>query len=296
MKQPFILNGKLLIGVLLVFASCSQSGEKSEQRLYPFALSEPTEKPMVFSEGTITTTNGIYFSRDGFTLFISNPIDKQFDSGKKFAGIFKSIYRNGKWTTPEPLELEMDAYHPVLSYDNRWLYFNSRSHPDSVGNEIPHNIWRVDPSDLSNPELVATVNSSGYESYPSLAKNNNLYFNSNRIGGKGGMDIYVSKFIDGNYSEPVNLEVLNSGEEENDLVVDPEEKFIIFNRYVHSTNEIDLFISYNEQGEWSLPKTVDKINASEVWELTPTLSPDGRYFFYEVDNKIMQVDLSAIMD
>lgn len=69
-------------------------------------------------------------------------------------------------------------------------------------------------------------------SYPSLARNNNLYFNLTRNGGQGGMHVYVSNFENGSYLDPIALKALNSSDEENDLVIYPDVRFIIFNRYI----------------------------------------------------------------
>ena len=109
------------------------------------------------------------------------------------------------------------------------------------------------------------------------------------------MDIYLSKYIDGQYQEPINLELLNSAHTENDLVVDPEEGFIIFNRYIDSTNALDLYISFSNGKEWSTPVLLEQINQTDEWELTPTLSPDGNYFFYELNGKIMQYELAKLL-
>ena len=122
-----------------------------------------------------------------------------------------------------------------------------------------------------------------------------MYFNSDREGGKGGMDIYVSNYVNGEYQEPINLKTLNSDQTENDLVVDPEEKFIIFNRYIDSIKALDLYISYREGEDWGKPRALDKINSPKKWELTPSLSPEGKYFFYELDGKIMQIDLAELV-
>ena len=88
---------------------------------------------------------------------------------------------------------------------------------------------------------------------------------------------------------------MNSSDAENDLVVDPDQRFIIFNRYEDAAKGLDLFISFNREGSWSQPVSLDQINTSEDWELTPTLSPDGRYFFYELNGKIMQYDLDELL-
>ncbi|GJM35270.1 MAG: hypothetical protein DHS20C18_42710 [Saprospiraceae bacterium] len=231
-------------------------------------------------------------------MYTSRPIEKTFENGKPYMGIFLSTYHDNKWSKPEMVQLgqDIDAYHPVLSIDNKTLYFNSRSHPDSTNLSIPHNIWcsQKTSQGWSAPKMVEGINSPTYDSYPTVAKSNNLYFNSDRPGGKGGMDIYISHYDNGKYQKPINIEKLNSPDVENDLVVDPNEEFLIFNRYIDASKEMDLYISYKEGNDWKTPRKLHKINSPDKWELTPTLSPDGKYFFYELDGKIMQIDLSEL--
>lgn len=280
--------------IVLIFLGCSS---KSNQE-FPYSQPDEIVVPIPFNE-ELVTTNGIAFSKDGRTLYTSIQRKDTFTNGRLLAAIRFSTFNSGSWSQPVNIQPEwsMDAYHPILSEDNNTLFFNSRSHPDSTRLAIPHNIWKAQKtkSDWSAPSLVEGVNSTSYDSYPSLTSDNHLYFNSDRDGGKGGMDIYVSRFKDGSYQEPVNIEEINSADVENDLVVDPEERFIIFNRYVHATQSIDLFISFNAGSKWTTPRELDNINHPEKWELTPSLSPDGEYFFFELDNKIMQVSLSALI-
>lgn len=283
---------------MLLQLSCFQnSREKAVPP--PYFSQDRLQEPVIFGEGEITTSNGISFSKEGDVLYTSQQVEKQFDNGRFYTGIFESRYANGKWSKPKQVQLglDIDAYHPVLSIDNERLYFNSRSHPDSANKLIPHNIWftRSTQAGWGVPEMVEGVNSASYDSYPSVAKNNNLYFNSDRQGGKGGMDFYVSYYRDGNYQPPIPLEVLNSSDVENDLVVDPLERFIIFNRYIDATKEIDLYISLRKAGNWRLPRKLDNINSADAWELTPSLSPDGKYLFYELDQSIMQIELASII-
>lgn len=292
---------RIIIWLLLIFnaINCKRPAQNADQTP-SYHLDYELKSPAEFALGKLTTSNGICFSKDGTNLYTSKPIEKKFRNGKSLMGIFIHTFNNGKWEEPELIdfEIDIDAYHPVLSYDNNILFFNSRSHADSTNFEVPHNIWYAvkTKSGWSTPEMVEGVNSEFYDSYPSPAKNNNLYFNSDRPGGKGGMDIYISKFKNGKYQLPINLEALNSIDAENDLVLDPNENFIIFNRYINATNEIDLYVSFRKNGIWDSPKKLDKINMNNKWELTPTISPDGKYFFYELEGKIMQIDLNEIMD
>jgi len=288
----------LLIFIFILFF-CISCSTKSKNNQSSYSLSNALNAPVEFANGQIETTNGISFSNDGRELYISLPIERRFTNERAFAGIFVCKFHEGKWSSPERVEFEsnIDAYHPVLSYDNQVLFFNSRSHTDTVNRSIPHNIWFVKKTNKgwSKPEMVIGVNGPYYDSYPTIAKNKNLYFNSDRPGGKGGMDIYVSKYIHNTYQIPVNIQAINSENSENDLVVDPDEKFIIFNRYIDSTRELDLYISHKHGNNWKKPIPLDILNHQDEWELTPSLSPDGKYFFYELNGKIMQFELGKLL-
>lgn len=277
--------------LIVLLLSCSDNSKKK----YSYSNSEQLKTPIVFSD-SISTTNGIQFSPDGNELYVSRLISDTFDNGRNWAAIFYSTFYD-EWSEFKKIDLPIDAYHPVLSVDGQKLYFNSRSHPDSANKYLKHDIWFMDrtKNGWSNPTQAFELNSKAYDSYPSITQSGNIYFNSDREGGLGGMDIYVSKFVNGKYQPPVNLRSINSTDAENDLVVDPKERFIIFNRYLAAENEISLFVSYKDGEVWSKPEFIG-INKNEVWELTPSLSPDGNYFFYEIDGIIMQVDLAAIIN
>ncbi len=239
----------------------------------------------------IEVGNGITLHPKKRLLLISKPTDEVSDSGKPLYRIFRLNYKDGSWCCEEqvPFSSQHTDYHPVFTPDGEWVYFNSdRPIPGSNGKSEKINIWRVKYGDdaWGNPEYLEQVNTKGHDSYPSVAADGTLYFNSDRPGGKGSMDIYESALVDGVHIKPVPIPSLNSSDSENDLTIHPKEEFIIFNRYLFSSKEIELFISYNKNGIWTEPKPLSSINKKGVWELTPTLSPDGNYFLYEKDGRI----------
>ncbi len=283
------------IFLILIFSVLLEGCDQTETNPIYYQGQEIKE-PTPFYPNAVQTVNGINFSRDGQQLFTSQQVEKQFDNGRNYASIVVSELNNEKKWISTTLDFGIDAYHPVLSIDNESLFFNSRSHPDSGNSSIPHNIWVVQKANerWGQPYMLKQVNSPFYDSYPSTTRSKNLYFNSDRPGGKGGMDFYVVRFIEGKYQDPINLEELNSGDIENDLVVDTDERFIIFNRYFPETGGLDMFLSIRIDGQWKAPRILDNINSPDKYELTPALSPDGKYFFFELDNRIMQIDLTSL--
>jgi Tol biopolymer transport system component len=135
-----------------------------------------------------------------------------------------------------------------------------------------------DPKNLGTP-----VNSEGGEYFPTLTNDGTLYFGSGRKGGKGGIDLYRSRFINGNYQEPENLgDAINTTFDEYEPMIAPDESFLIFmagNR-PDGLGGFDLYVSYNRNGQWTKAQNLGAPINSPVDDLSPRISPDGKYFFW----------------
>lgn len=103
-----------------------------------------------------------------------------------------------KWTKPRPIiEINSDFHDrmPSISPDGRYLYFSS-NRPGGFGRDdlwvseydFHHRRWRK-PRNLG-----ATLNTTSNEISPSIhADGITLYFSSDKTGGMGGFDIYVTQ-------------------------------------------------------------------------------------------------------
>ncbi|MEQ8927185.1 MAG: hypothetical protein RLO81_15295, partial [Fulvivirga sp.] len=189
-------------------------------------------------------------------------------------------------------------YHPEIVGDSLLIFISRRPEPGTQTQVTYGNLWMAKKSDGSwgEPIFLSELNHKGHDTYPTFAKSGRLYFNSDRPGGKGSMDIYMSEYTNGKFSKPTLVEALNTSDSENDLVIDPDEKFMIFNRYSFETGELDLFISFNEEGKWSDAKPLTQINEKGVFELTPTLSMDKKYFYYELNGRVKCINLSELLN
>lgn len=235
--------------------------------------------------------NGLAINPKSHQILISKPTNRKDKNNKNQYSLYEVVpTEKDSYRTKElSINSEFTDYHPVFSSKGDFILFNStRPKPDENTSNGKVDIYfsKLENNQFSEPQYLDVINTVYHDSYPTLTKTNKLYFNSDRPGGKGMMDIYMSEYKHGSWQKPKLVPELNSVHSENDLVVDPDEKFIIFNRYIAKENEIDLFISFNQKGKWSVPKPISNINQKDVWELTPTLSLDSRTLYVEVNGKI----------
>jgi hypothetical protein len=121
------------------------------------------------------------------------------------------------------------------------------------------------------------------EVYPSIAGNGALYFSSSRpVGAKAG-GIFRAASGAGLYP---NVEVFDepivSEYGGGDVFIASDERTIIFssNRAGGFGNS-DLYVSYRrEDGAWTAPQNLGPAINSPYQEYCPSLSPDGKYFFF----------------
>jgi outer membrane protein OmpA-like peptidoglycan-associated protein len=121
--------------------------------------------------------------------------------------LFRSELKDGKWSKPEPLSLNNDAYstgHPALSPNDSLLYFVSDM-PGGIGgtdiyvSEWTENGWG-DPKNLG-----ATINTIENEMFPFVHEDGTLYFASAGHMGYGGLDIFKSCQENGEWTVPANM-------------------------------------------------------------------------------------------
>lgn len=141
----------------------------------------------------------------------------------------------------------------------------------------------------NKPKIIKSLENNG--GYPSLANNGNLYFFDTRDDCLGKIDIYVSKCINGRYAEPENLgSSINSDYNELDAFIAPDESYIIFGSdRPDGFGSGDNFISFQcKDGTWSKALNMGKPINSNAVDYCPTVTPDGKYFFFASTRKTFQ--------
>lgn len=265
----------------------------------PYPTSEVVETPAPFFEGQVSTVNGVAFSPDGKVLYTSQASDATDPKGRQRVHIVEQHFVDGVWTEPEVVAFSgtYTDYQPTLSPDGKRLFFTSTRPLPGTTEEVRQNIWYVARTGTASgtPVSVTELATSGWDGYAMPARDGTLYWVSEREGGRGGVDIWTAEPTSEGYTTPLNLQVVNTSDSDSDLYVDPDERFLIFNRYIDAARSIDLYISFRTDGMWTVPRPLDAVNTAG-WELSPSMSPDGRYFFYNVDGIIWHVAFEALLE
>jgi len=189
--------------------------------------------------------------------------------------IYYSKLLNGKWTAPAMVAFSgqgTEPYYddvPVVSPDNAKLFFLSKR-PIGYPSTNWEHIWYVErtESGWSEPRpLPQNVNSTPEIHWQlSVTNNGTLYF-----GAFGG--IYFSHFINGEYTNPESLQVINNFGNVTCPFISPDESYIIFCKIVEGRGS--LYISFKGlNGQWIPPQILNNIP-----EVTSFVSRDGRYLF-----------------
>lgn len=164
---------------------------------------------------------------DGKTIFFTrNNYKKKLRKDKKgtnHLNLFVSKLQDGDWSTPERLPFNSDYYsvgHPTISPDGKKLYFVSDM-PGGFGETDIYQVDILEDGTYSTPtNLGSEVNSKDKEMFP-FVSNNRLYFSSNKADGFGGLDVYISKFVENKYGNPINLgEKFNSNRDDFSFIID----------------------------------------------------------------------------
>ncbi|MDG5799023.1 hypothetical protein QA597_01445 [Marinilabiliaceae bacterium ANBcel2] len=190
----------------------------------------------------------IYFTSD-------RPVEEVGDEEHYFENIYVSHWREGRWSDAELLDI------PGIYFGNRSTVSISADgrrlvlYQDDGGVGNLYETTRRFGEWLKPEPFPAPVNSSYNETHGVYSFDGDaFYFVSDRPGGYGGTDIYVSyKLPDGRWGYPVNLgPQINTRFNEDSPYLSPDGETLYFSSQGHnSMGGFDIFYSeMQDDGEW----------------------------------------------
>lgn len=209
---------------------------------------------------------------------------------------------DGLWAKPVDITRNLGSKNlttSYLSYEGTELYLieNDPKNSDIVVSFLQKRKW-------SSPVKAAKpINSKFNETHVCVTRDGNtVYFTSDRKGGQGGFDIWVSTVNNGRWSDPINLGPnVNTPFDEATPFLSPDEKYLFFSSQGHNTmGGFDVFFT-NLQGSPNVKNAGYPLNTTddEIFYFPTGLSsgyiakytPDG---FGKLD--IAEVEIIPMVD
>lgn len=229
---------------------------------------------------------GAGINTDAFELypFLSPEGDKMYFTRKDIKeDLYVSEKIDGVWNQAQPLPFNTNENEgaQTISADGKLILFTACNRPDGLGSCDIFYSFLVQGQWTEPRGTGAPINSTDWESQPFLSANGRaMIFSSNRPGGRGGKDLYISYLNkDNQWLEPQNMgSTINTSGDEETPFLHADGKTLFFSSNGHlSIGGKDLFMSQlNEKGEWSEPVNLGYPINTESDESSIYVDLDGK--------------------
>ncbi len=196
----------------------------------------------------------------------------------------------GNWQQAQNLGTKINTQFnegaSCISADGRYLFFTSCERPQGVGScdlylaRKQGDDW-VEPINLGN-----IINSYSWDSQPSFsADGRTLYFTSNRRGGKGGKDIWMTRVgDDGQWTKPTSLPFNTKGDDQSPFIHPNGYRFYFSSDGRMGMGMSDLFyVDQLADGTWGEPVNLGYPINTAGSEVSLIVSADGNTGYYATD-------------
>lgn len=188
-----------------------------------------------------------------------------------------------------------------LSKDGKKLYFARCNSPDSYGGcDLFVAEMKADSTWGNVKNLGKNINSSGWDSHPSLSHSGDtLFFTSDRLGGFGLADIYYSvKNPDGSWKPALNIgPIINSRNNEVSPFFHHKFNVLYFSSNGHILNfgDFDIYKSHKIGSTWLEPKNIGPLVNGEGSEYYFTIDSESNQLYYarSEEDDIQNLDLHS---
>jgi ankyrin repeat protein len=267
-------------------------GANAESRKYPvfkgkyLGFKGPGPKAEVFLPGVLMHLNpphnGLAVSPDAKEIYWAET-SVNYDL---YSRIWFMKEVDGFWTPPRmaPFSSRYLDNYPCFSVDGKRLFFSSTRPLDEKTGPKDSNIWYIEKTKegWSQPKSIgSSVNTDRDEATPTVDKDGTLFFSrAEVVEGKHDVNIFRSRFLNGQYGEPEKLEEnVNSPTTDVYPFVAPGGSYLIYNTGRYGVG-FQLCISFlKKDGSWTEAIPIKESLGSFIsW--CQGISPDGRYLFF----------------
>jgi hypothetical protein len=200
-------------------------------------------------------------------------------------GIWVSKFINSAWQEPELILLQKPGKLALNGCEfvqgNKMVFCSAREGYTGVhwfSAEFKDGKWtNWKNADFPSRYDVGELHISG----------NELYYHSDKKGGKGGRDIWMLTKVEDEWKNPINVEAVNSESNEGMPYITPNGKELWFNRQYQGSPAV--YRSKKADDEWQEPSLIVSQFAGE-----PTLDKKGNIYFvhhYYKDGVMIEADI-----
>jgi outer membrane protein OmpA-like peptidoglycan-associated protein len=222
---------------------------------------------------------------DGKTLVFTRRVDHINED------FFETVRDSNTWGKSFPLpgdinsEQNEGAQH--ISQDGKWLVFTGCNFPRGAGSCDLY-VSILTNKGWSEPEsLGSSINTESWESQPCLSPDNrDLYFVSNRPGGLGGSDIYISRRLpNGRWGAPENLgpSVNTAGDESTPFIHADNQSLYFSSNGWTGYGDNDIFVARKQGNSWQTPENLGYPINTIGNEGSLFIAADGKTVYYASD-------------
>ncbi|MFC2090103.1 OmpA family protein [Bacteroidota bacterium] len=238
-----------------------------------YSIEHPVEfKPESLGEAVNTSRNEYWpsLSVDEKSLFFTVLLPQNEDWPKTNLKFQEDFYYctsvGGTWVNRTPLgppvNTNANEGAQSITADGRFIFFTACNRSDGISRLCDvYYAYIQDDGSWSKPiNLGRTINTGASEKHPSISPDGRtLYFSSNRGGGNGNYDIWMSEFKNGSWSSPVNLgDSINTPGIEQSPFIHPDQQSLYFSSTGWpGMGQADIYLSRKkEDGSWSTPENL----------------------------------------
>jgi outer membrane protein OmpA-like peptidoglycan-associated protein len=197
--------------------------------------------------------------------------------------IYQSTRINDKWTAPvnlgSPVNTDEHDAAIALSPDGSQMFIYKADKEGDIYLSKKKGLQWTQPKSLGDK---INLPKSSELSCSITADGRTLYFSSNRPGGYGGLDIWKSTLVKGEWSEPANMgPKINTKEDEDAPFIHPDGITLYYSSKGKKTmGGYDIFRTTLERAGWSEPENMGYPINSVQNDIYFVLSADNRHGYY----------------
>lgn len=196
---------------------------------------------------------------------------------------------DSSWGDPQnvgaPVNTALSERASAISADGKTMILTMSDQADGYGDcDLYVTTMQPDGTWSKPVNLGASVNSSSWESFPTISRDGRtIYFSSDRSGGQGAIDIYMStRSAGGEWSEAVNIgaPVNTPGNDVTPyLSLDDSTLYYASDGFSEDKADLDIYVARRAPAGWQTPVPVTPVNTSSQ-ELFPSMSGNQRVMYF----------------